>query len=162
MGLSFEWDEHKAQENVWRHGVSFEESSTIFGDPLSLTIDDPLHSIEEDRFVTIGLSNRGRIVVVVHAEREDNVRIITAPLRRRGKEGHMEQEPGSNSDSDILEEYDFTKGVRGKYAEGYAAGDNLVVLDPDVAEVFPDSAAVNLALRALADIMRQHSGKTPS
>ena len=67
MGLSLEWDEHKAQENVRSHGVSFGESSTIFGDPLSLTIDDPLHSIEEDRLVTIGLSIRGRIVVVVHA-----------------------------------------------------------------------------------------------
>jgi uncharacterized DUF497 family protein len=80
MGLSFEWDEHKAEENARRHGVSFEKSSTIFGDPLSLTIDDPLHSIEEDRLVTIGLSIRGRIVVEVHAKREDNVRIITARL----------------------------------------------------------------------------------
>jgi uncharacterized DUF497 family protein len=80
MGLSFEWDDNKAHENLKRHGVSFEESSTIFGDPLSLTIDDPLHSIEEDRFVTIGLSHLGRIVVVVHAESGDNIRIITARL----------------------------------------------------------------------------------
>jgi len=74
----------------------------------------------------------------------------------------MVKEPGSNCDSDMLAEYDFTKGVRGKYAKRYAAGDKLVVLDPDVAQIFPDSAAVNLALRALADIIRQHSAKTPS
>jgi hypothetical protein len=74
----------------------------------------------------------------------------------------MEQELGGNSESDILEEYDFTKGARGKYAERYAAGDNLVVLDPDVAAVFPDSAAINIALHALADIIRRHSAKTPS
>ena len=73
----------------------------------------------------------------------------------------MKQGPGGNSDSDMLAEHDFTKGVRGKYAKRYAEGDNLVVLDPDVAQVFPDSAAVNLALRALADIIRQHSAKTP-
>ena len=50
----------------------------------------------------------------------------------------MEKEPGSDSDPDMMEEYDFTKGVRGKYAERFAVGNNLVVLDPDVAEIFPD------------------------
>lgn len=62
----------------------------------------------------------------------------------------MANEPGSDSDPDMMEEYDFTKGGRGKYAERYAAGNNLVALDPDVAEVFPDSASVNRALRALS------------
>jgi hypothetical protein len=87
MGLSFEWDDRKAQENPRRHGVSFEESSTIFGDSFSLTIGDSLHSVEEDRFVTIGMSFRGRIVVVVHAKKGDNIRIISArpatPRERR-------------------------------------------------------------------------------
>ena len=80
MSLTFKWDEQKAQDNLRIHGVSFEESCTIFGDPLSLTIDDPLHSIEEDRFITIGLSNRGRILVVVHTDRGDNIRIISTRL----------------------------------------------------------------------------------
>ena len=80
MGLTFEWDDQKAQENVGRHGVSFEESSTIFGDLLSLTIEDPLHSIEEERLITIGLSLVGRVLVVVHTERGDNIRIISARL----------------------------------------------------------------------------------
>ena len=78
MGLTFEWDQHKAQENFRRHAVSFEESSTIFGDLMSLTIEDPAHSIDEDRFVTIGLSILDRILVVVHTERGDNIRIISA------------------------------------------------------------------------------------
>lgn len=80
MGLIFEWDESKDIENLRRHGVSFEECFTIFGDPLSLTIDDPLHSIEEDRFITIGFSDRGKILVVVHTERGNNIRIISARL----------------------------------------------------------------------------------
>ena len=80
MGLSFEWDEQKAQENLSKHDVSFEECSTIFGDPWSLTIGDPVHSIEEDRWITIGLSVRGRILVVVHTERGDNMRIISTRL----------------------------------------------------------------------------------
>ncbi len=80
MGLSFEWDETKARENLSKHRVSFEECSTIFGDPWSLTIRDPVHSIDEDRLISIGLSNRGRILVVVHTEREDNIRIINTRL----------------------------------------------------------------------------------
>ena len=78
MGLAFEWDKIKDLENLRKHGVSFNESLTIFGDPLSLTVEDPLHSIEEYRFITIGLSDRGRILVVVYTERGDNIRIISA------------------------------------------------------------------------------------
>ncbi len=66
------------------------------------------------------------------------------------KEAHEAQ-----NDEDMLEEYDFSKGVRGKYAGRYAEGNNLVVLAPDVAEVFPDSDAVNEALRALIKIARR-------
>ena len=83
-------------------------------------------------------------------------------LRRHGKEGHMEKEPRGNSDPDMLEEYDFSTGMAGKYAKRFAEGSNLVALDPDVSEVFPDSASVNRALRALAGIIRQHSAKSPS
>lgn len=74
----------------------------------------------------------------------------------------MAKEPGSDPDPDLMEEYDFTKGVRGKYAERYAKGNNLVVLDPDVAEVFRDSASVNRALRALSVIIRQHTAEGSS
>ncbi len=62
---------------------------------------------------------------------------------------------------DMLKEYDFSKGVRGKYAKLYAAGSNVIVLSPDVAEVFPDSESVNEALRVLARIARRRAKKTP-
>jgi uncharacterized DUF497 family protein len=95
MGLTFEWDPDKARKNQKKHDVSFEEAATVFGDPLSLTIEDPLHSIEEERFVTLGLSYRHRLLVVVHTEREDNIRIISARLAARHErkvyeEGHQE------------------------------------------------------------------------
>jgi len=63
----------------------------------------------------------------------------------------------NNQDMDMLDEYDFSGGVRGQYARQYADGTNIVLLDPDVAKVFPDSASVNQALRALAEIIRQRS-----
>jgi len=76
--LIFEWDPQKAKSNLIKHGVSFEEASTAFQDTLSLTIDDSLHSIDEDRVVLIGMSNKNRLLVVVHTERGDNIRIISA------------------------------------------------------------------------------------
>jgi len=76
--LIFEWDPQKAKSNLEKHGVSFEEASTAFQDTLSLTIDDPLHSIDEERVVLIGMSNKNRSLVVVHTERGDNIRIISA------------------------------------------------------------------------------------
>ena len=80
MGYTFEWDTRKARQNLKKHGISFEEAATIFGDPLTLTIVDPLHSDQEDRFVTIGASSRGRILVVVHIDRGDNIRVISSRL----------------------------------------------------------------------------------
>ena len=73
----------------------------------------------------------------------------------------MEKEPEGNPEPDMLEEYDFADGARGKYAKVYD-GTTVVLLDADVAEVFPDSVSVNRALRALADLIRQHTAKTPS
>ena len=76
--LIFEWDDRKAKQNIQKHGISFEEATTVFGDPFSITIYDPLHSKEEDRFVILGMSNKNRILVVVHTERNDRIRIISA------------------------------------------------------------------------------------
>ena len=80
MSLLFEWDSQKARSNLRRHGVSFAEAATVFGDPLSLTIADPLHSTEEDRFVIIGTTSapRPRVLVVVFTERGNTIRIISA------------------------------------------------------------------------------------
>ena len=78
MSFTFEWDEEKATENLTRHGVSFSEASTVFADPLSRTIPDPLHSEEEDRFVVLGQSGLQHTLVVVHTYRGDVIRIISA------------------------------------------------------------------------------------
>ena len=76
--LKFEWEPQKAKINLKKHGVSFAEASTAFEDVLSLTIDDPLHSSEEERLVLIGMSFKNRLTIVVHTERGDNIRIISA------------------------------------------------------------------------------------
>ncbi len=76
--MKFEWDGRKARHNLKKHKVSFEEAATVFGDPLSLTIEDPLHSESEERFVIIGESNQKRLLVVVHTERGDTIRMISA------------------------------------------------------------------------------------
>jgi uncharacterized protein len=78
MALQFEWDSRKARVNKRKHGIVFEEASTIFDDPLSITIHDPAHSVGEDRFITIGTSANSRFIVVVHTERGDTIRIISA------------------------------------------------------------------------------------
>jgi len=80
MPLTCEWDEKKAKQNIRKHKVSSEEASTVFADPLSLTIPDPLHSEEEDRSVTMGMCIKGRLLVMVHTERGDAIRIISARL----------------------------------------------------------------------------------
>ena len=80
MPLRFEWDAEKARANRQKHGVSFEEAATAFGDPLSLTVDDPVHSEAEPRFITVGITAPGRVVVIVHADQEDTVRLISARL----------------------------------------------------------------------------------
>jgi len=76
--LLFEWDTNKAKKNIKNHSISFDEASTSFQDTLSLTIFDPLHSEEEDRFILVGNSYKNRLLVIVHAEREDKIRIISA------------------------------------------------------------------------------------
>lgn len=91
MSLRFGWDTRKAQSNKKKHGITFEEASTIFGDPLSITIHDPAHSIGEDRFITIGTSINDKLIVVVHADHDDIIRIISARRAIRGEKRQYEQ-----------------------------------------------------------------------
>jgi uncharacterized DUF497 family protein len=82
--VEFEWDINKADSNLSKHGVSFEEAMTVFGDIQAATGFDPAHSIVEDRYLTMGLSNDGRLLVVSHTDRGDRIRIISArPATRR-------------------------------------------------------------------------------
>ena len=77
--MEFEWDAEKARINVDRHGVAFAEALTVFGDPLEVTVADPDHSVGEYRFLSVGMSSRGRMLVVSYVERAgDWIRIISA------------------------------------------------------------------------------------
>ena len=78
MGLIFEWDEKKAKSNLLKHGVSFEEASSAFGDDFSITMEDPLHSEDENRLILIGRSILQKVLVVVHVEKTETIRIISA------------------------------------------------------------------------------------
>ena len=76
--MRFRSDSRKAEVNLRKHRVSFEEASTVFGDPLAATRDDPEHSVEENRYLTMGYSNRKRLLVVSHCDEGEEVRIISA------------------------------------------------------------------------------------
>jgi uncharacterized protein len=78
--MIFEWNKNKANHNLLKHGLSFEEASTAFQDNMALTINDPLHSEDEDRFILIGYSKNNRLLVVVHTDRNNRTRIISARL----------------------------------------------------------------------------------
>ena len=80
MGLVFQWDHEKAKQNFAKHRVSFEDASTAFADPLSITIPDPEHSRGEDRYILIGETFKGKLTVVCHTERGSRIRIISARL----------------------------------------------------------------------------------
>ncbi len=89
--MEFEWDPEKAARNLAKHGVSFHEAATVFGDPLAVTYHDPDHAENEDRFLTFGHSSEGRLLVVSHTDRDDRTRIISARKATR-KEGKQYEE----------------------------------------------------------------------
>ena len=89
--LLFEWDAEKAKKNIKIHRVPFDEASTAFGDPLSLTIYDPLHSDEETRYILIGSSYKDHILVVIHTERKNNIRIISARTATKSEPRQYEE-----------------------------------------------------------------------
>lgn len=78
--MEFEWDQRKAKSNLKKHGISFQEATTVFGDVLSITFDDPDNSINEYRLLTFGLSKTGKLLVVSHTERLESMRIISTRL----------------------------------------------------------------------------------
>ena len=87
--MQFEWDREKAKWNLRKHGVSFDDATTVFYDALSATFDDPDHSVGERRIITIGYSANGKLLVVSHTERGKAIRIISArPATRRERNRH--------------------------------------------------------------------------
>ena len=94
MSYYFGWDPEKAMANVRKHGVSFEEATTVFGDPLAMNMPDPDHSTDEERFVLLVSSHRFRLLVVTYAERGRRTRIISA--REATRKERREYEEGKN------------------------------------------------------------------
>jgi len=90
--VNFEWDTSKAAQNRRKHGVSFHEAASVFGDPLAMTYQDPDHSTEEQRFITVGTSNAGRLLIVVHVDRGDRIRIINSRQTTPAERTQYEQE----------------------------------------------------------------------
>jgi uncharacterized protein len=89
--VNFEWDPVKSRRNRRKHRISFHEAATVFGDPLSVTYPDPDHSASEQRFITVGMSNQGRPLIVAHADRDENIRIISARKTTHHERKHYEE-----------------------------------------------------------------------
>jgi uncharacterized DUF497 family protein len=83
--MKIEWDSKKAKCNLKKHGVSFEEAATALSDPMAATGIDPDHSITEDRYITFGVSEKGKLIVVSHTERNEIIRIISARKASKGE-----------------------------------------------------------------------------
>jgi len=90
LSFIFEWDEKKADDNLRKHGVSFDEAKTVFNDPFSVTIYDPDHASDEERYIDIGLSSKGRLIVVSYSERDERIRIISSRDATKKEQGEYE------------------------------------------------------------------------
>ncbi|MBP7492092.1 MAG: BrnT family toxin [Rhodoferax sp.] len=88
--FNFEWDDQKAASNLHKHGVSFDEAVSVFGDSMALTFSDTDHAEVEERSRTYGISNRQRLLVIIHTERRNGIRIISARKATRYEKGIYE------------------------------------------------------------------------
>lgn len=162
MPLSFEWDESKARTNLAKHDVSFEEATTVFADPLSLTIPDPAirrpWPASSSSAIRTGTDCWLSDCWLSCTRSGSIISVSSAPGAQAGvNEETMKRASEKKAEPDIQPEYDFSRGVRGQYARRYADGTNVVVLEPDVAKAFPSAEAVNRSLRAVAEIIRSQN-----
>lgn len=89
--MKFEWDPKKADSNLKKHAVSFQEAASVLGDALSITYPDPDHSARENRFITVGMSRSGMVLMVAHTDRGHNIRIISARKAARKERRYYEE-----------------------------------------------------------------------
>jgi uncharacterized DUF497 family protein len=179
MKFSFEWNEEKASANLRRHKVSFDEAATVFSDLFSNTIADPDHSTDEERYIDIGTSDKGRVLYwscpILNVVK---IYELLAAARQRQLNGDVMKKEISktkpiNKDDEMRSEYDFTSAVRGKHYRAMQAGYTItihradgtilvkevkpvkgaIVLEPDVQKYFPDSDSVNATLRSLIRLL---------
>ena len=151
--MRFEWDSAKAARNLRKHGVSFEEAVSVFYDPLAATGADPDHSEDEERFVTFGLRRLDASCPYLIASAGKQSASLALVPQHRQKDAFMKK--AKSSSDELRAEYtrsDFKKLERGKYYERVKESSNVVVLDAEVAAVFPNSDAVNEALHSLIKV----------
>ena len=153
--VEFEWDAGKAASKLSKHGIDFAEAMTVFSDALEVMVPDPAHSAAELRFVSTGLSKAGRILTVAYTEATGAFESSARGKLLPESGDSMSQEISPEEDEDMLPEYDFAHGVRGKHYEDYRAGTNVVFLEPDLAKVFKDSDSVNRVLRLLLSLAKE-------
>lgn len=149
----FEWDDEKAEENLRKHGVAFEAAAEAHDDPLAVTIDDPDHSDGEHREITVGMTIFRMLVVFVHTLRGERTRIIHARRAKRSERRRYMNETfdriGDEGPDEMRPEYDFSKGVRGKYYNPRHSVTTLIRIDTDIADQFSSVEELNAALRTL-------------
>lgn len=140
MTIALEWDNTKVATNPNKHGVSFDEASTVFYDALAVIFDDVAHSRNEKREIIIGYSSSHRLLLVSFTERETAIKIMK-------KTGITEIEESD----DLAPEYrfDYSKAQPNRFAGELKPGTRVVLLDPDIAEVFTTQEDVNAMLRAV-------------
>jgi len=134
----FEWDPNKEAKNIRKHGISFEEAALIFDDPMSITVIDEEHSIDEERYITIGLSTYGRLLMVAHTDRQGKS-LLSAHVKPLKMRINFMHNLGDNDDYDLHDEYDLSSMrivAKGRYAPQRRFGKNVVLLAPDVIEAF--------------------------
>ncbi len=142
--------------------MSFAEAMIVFADPLVLLLPDPRHSIGEERFAILGLYECGRLLQLcsLNEASVSDYLVLAGPPPLSGTTMKKPRAKKVAIDPDeLLPEYDFSKGERNRYADRFQAGTVAVVLDPDVAELFPSAAKVNAALRSLKKSPRNSSSK---
>lgn len=154
MPPEFEWDADKADENLKKHGVAFEEALTVFADPLARIFDDLDHSIDERRELIVGHSAEQRLLLVSFTDRGRRTRIIGARNATAQSDATMKKTPKRNRRSDsngMHAEYklDYSRAKPNRFAARMNRPVVAVVLAPDVASVFDSSAKVNAQLRSV-------------
>ncbi|MGA2737858.1 MAG: BrnT family toxin [Bryobacteraceae bacterium] len=157
--MRFEWNGRKAAANIWKHGIAFDEAASVFFDPLSTTGSDPDHSFDERRFVTFGLSSKGRRRPFrTSLERMERLFESSRRARQLGQRERFMKKTKKLAPDELRAEYkrsDSPSLVRGKYINRLRDSSNVVVIDPELADFFPNGNAVNAALRSLAEIARR-------
>ena len=155
--MRFEWDPQKADGNLKKHGLSFQDAASVLGDTLSITYPDPDHSEDEHRFITVGTHNPASCLWLLTQIEEATFGLLVHERRHGKNASAMKKANDKKKSDDLRPEYDLSKlkgGVRGKYAKRFQKGTNLVLLSPDVAKYFPDEQSVNDALRSLVNIAK--------